>query len=283
MRLFLYDGFGKDHQMFSGIKQIIYISLIVFAGLGMVGCALFDSKEVSHGKKLFAFYCAHCHGEKGNGRGYNADNLDPHPRDLTDAGERYMADASNEDIFIAIKNGLSGVVWEDGLIKSGHEMDEEYGFGSTLMPYWGFTLSDDEIWSLVAFVRTLHKNDAEKVVIEAEEIHEKKAVVPKPVKVNIEGIQGPERARLAKEGMFLMDEKYACIGCHKINGEGGEVGPDLSRAGKRFNSKWVYRWLQYASSIKEETKMPDFAMPDEDALAITLYLKTLQAKIPQAQ
>jgi len=283
LRLFLYDGFGKGHQMSSGFKQIVYVSLVVVLGWGLGGCALFDSKEVKHGKKLFAFYCAQCHGEKGNGKGYNADNLDPHPRDLTDAGERYMADASNEDIFIAIKNGLSGVVWEDGLIKSGHEMDEEYGFGSTLMPYWGFTLSDDEIWSLVAFVRTLHKNDAEKVVIEAEEIHEKKEAIHKLKKVDFEKIQGPERSLLVKEGLYLLDEKYACMGCHKINGVGGEVGPDLSRAGKRFNSKWIYRWVQYASSIKEETKMPDFAMPDKDALAITLYLKTLQAKIPQTQ
>ena len=274
--------FVERFKRFERFKPFLYLTLAWIFSISFVSCALFESKEVSHGKKLFAFYCAHCHGEKGNGRGYNADNLDPHPRDLTDAGERYMGDATNDDIFNAIKKGLSGVVWDDQSIKPGKVMDEEYGFGSTLMPYWGFTFSDDEIWSLVAFVRTLHKNDAEKVVVEAEEIHEKKTSVPKPVNIDFNGIQGAERERLVKEGMFLIDEKYACIGCHKINGAGGEVGPDLSRAGKRFNSKWIYRWIQYASSIKD-TKMPDFAMPEEDALAITLYLKTLQAEVAQSQ
>ncbi|HEX9756542.1 MAG TPA: cytochrome c [Nitrospiria bacterium] len=277
------NHYSKPIKPFERFKPFLYFTLLgVFTTL-FVSCALFESKEVSHGKKLFSFYCAACHGEKGNGKGFNADNLDPHPRDLTDAGERYMADASNDDIFNAIKKGLSGVVWDDGSIKPAKVMDEEYGFGSTLMPYWGSTLSDDEIWSLVAFIRTLHKNDAEKVVVEAEEIHEKKGSVQKPVNVDFDGIQNAEKDRLVKEGAYLINEKYACMGCHKINGEGGEVGPDLSRAGKRFNSKWIYRWIQYASSIKKETKMPDFAMPDQDALAITLYLKTLQADIPKAE
>lgn len=252
-----------------GIAGILFVFL--------AGCALFESKEVAQGRKLFAFYCAHCHGEKGNGQGYNAQNLDPHPRDLTDRVEPYMAEASNEDIFNAIKRGLAGVVWPNHEIEPGFKYDEEYAFGSTLMPYWGFTFSDKEIWSLVAYVRTLHKNDAEKIELEMNNTEEKPHLQQVPVNVNFD-VQGPEREQLVEKGGKLFDEKYACLACHRINGEGGDVGPDLSRAGFRFNSKWVFRWIKYASSIKHETKMPNFAMPDEDALAITLFLKTLNSE-----
>ncbi len=259
------------------IKQGFLWGIVGISVLFLSSCALFESKEVSQGKKLFSFYCVHCHGEKGDGRGLNAELMDPRPRDLTDRGEAYMAGATNEDIFKSIKDGLAGVVWPDGKIKPGMDMDEEYAFGATTMPYWGATLSDDEIWSLVAFVRTLHKNDAEKVVLEEKEDgdEEKKHSV-RQVKVKVKfNVEGPERERLVQDGRKFYDEKYPCSACHKVNGEGGEVGPDLSRAGFRFNSKWIFRWIKHASSIKHDTKMPDFAMPDEDALAITLYLKTL--------
>ncbi len=261
--------------MHNRFRQVFFIIGMVLAVAGLSSCALFESKEVSKGRKLFGYYCAHCHGEKGNGKGYNAPNLDPHPRDLTDRVEAYMADATNEDVFLAIKNGLAGVVWPDGTIKPGMVYDEEYGFGSTLMPYWGNTLSDEEIWALVAFVRTLHSNDAEKITIPAEDLGTKKS----HLQLNLSGIdfdvKGPRRQALIERGENLYDEKYACSGCHSINGEGGEVAPDLARAGFRFNPEWIYRWVQYASSIKH-TKMPNFGMPEEDALAVTLYLGTLK-------
>ena len=263
--------------MLNRVRQFFLCAVVGVSVFSMASCALFESKEVSQGRKLFSFYCAHCHGEKGNGRGFNADNLDPHPRDLTDRVEPYMAEATNEDIFKAIKDGLAGVVWPDGEIKVGNQLDEDYGFGSTLMPYWGYTFSEDELWSLVAFVRSLHKNDAEKVELPGGEADEGKKIYAQ-VAVNVDfNVQGPERERLIQEGSILFDEKYACLACHSVGGEGGHVGPDLSRAGFRFNSKWIFRWIKSASSIKHDTKMPDFAMPDEDALAITLYLSTFKA------
>lgn len=262
--------------MLNTARQLSLWVLVVISTFFVTGCTLFESKEASKGRKLFSFYCAHCHGERGDGRGYNADLLDPRPRDLTDSVEPYMAEASNEEIFNAIKNGVAGVVSQSGEIKPGPlPVEDEEATGSTLMPYWGFTLSDEEIWSLVAYIRTLHPNEAEKVVISDNPGESKKSYPQVTVNVDF-NVQGPERERLIGQGKMLYSDKYSCPACHQINGSGGDVGPDLSRAGFRFNSKWVYRWVKYASSIKHETKMPNFAMPDEDALAITLYLSTLK-------
>ena len=261
-------------------RESLFWSMAGLAIFSLASCALFQSKEVSQGRKLFAYYCAHCHGEKGQGNGYNAQNLDPHPRDLTDSIEPYMGEASNEDIYNAIKNGVAGVSngghVAPGIPKQDESADDDGGHGSPLMPYWGFTLSEDEIWSLVAYVRTLHRNDAEKVKLpddpEAKKLHLEPVTKP-----DLSVLNGPERSKLVETGKVLYETKYACESCHRIGESGGMVGPELSRAGFRLNSEWVYRWVKYPQSIKPHTKMPNFGIPNEDAIAITAYLSTLKA------
>jgi mono/diheme cytochrome c family protein len=259
------------------LREVLFWSFAGLAICSMASCALFQSKEVSNGRKLFAYYCAHCHGEKGQGNGYNAQNLDPHPRDLTDSVEPYMGEASNEDIFKAIKYGVAGVVNGEhvapGILNKNEEDDE--GQGSPLMPYWGFTLSEDEIWSLVAYVRTLHPNDAEKVNL-PDDPDSKKLHLEPVAKPDLSVLNGPNRSKIAETGKELYETKYACESCHRIGESGGMVGPELSRAGFRLNSEWVYRWIKYPQSIQPHTKMPNFGMPNEDAIAITAYLSTLK-------
>jgi mono/diheme cytochrome c family protein len=89
------------------------------------------------GKVTFTYYCQTCHGETGAGDGFNAFNLDPRPRDLSDP--EFQKKKSDADLADAIRRGGSGV----GL--------------SALMPPWGHTLSDRQVGELVLYVRTLHK------------------------------------------------------------------------------------------------------------------------------
>ncbi len=91
--------------------------------------------EAGLGKVTFTHYCQTCHGETGAGDGFNAFNLDPHPRDLSDpAFQKKKSDAELAD---AIRRGGAGV----GL--------------SALMPPWGRTLSDRQVDELVLYLRTL--------------------------------------------------------------------------------------------------------------------------------
>jgi mono/diheme cytochrome c family protein len=96
------------------------------------------SYELRLGKRAFQHYCQSCHGETGAGDGFNAFNLDPRPRDLSDpAFQRKKTDAELAD---AIQRGGAGV----GL--------------SALMPPWGRTLSRAEIEQVVLYLRTLKKS-----------------------------------------------------------------------------------------------------------------------------
>jgi len=91
--------------------------------------------EVRLGKVTFTHYCQTCHGESGAGDGFNAFNLDPHPRDLSDP--EFQKKKSDAELADAIQRGGSGV----GL--------------SALMPPWGHTLSARQIDELVLYLRTL--------------------------------------------------------------------------------------------------------------------------------
>ena len=96
------------------------------------------SYELRLGRATFEHYCQTCHGETGAGDGFNAFNLDPHPRDLSDpAFQKKKTDADLADV---IARGGAGV----GL--------------SSLMPPWGRTLSREEIDQTILYLRTLRKH-----------------------------------------------------------------------------------------------------------------------------
>ena len=92
--------------------------------------------EARSGRDVYRHYCQSCHGETGAGDGFNAYNLDPHPRDFSDPGFQKKTDADLRD---AIRRGGAGV----GL--------------SPLMPPWGRTLSDRKIDDVVLYLRTLRR------------------------------------------------------------------------------------------------------------------------------
>jgi len=122
----------------------------VAAVTGAAGCALFQSEQVAKGQKLYAHYCMHCHGEHGRqNEGYNWGRMpDPRPKDLSNKGE--MSTFKDQEIFDTISRDMKDTTPEKG-DKIG---DEE--FAVPTMPTFKYTLSEEEIWSIVAYVRTLH-------------------------------------------------------------------------------------------------------------------------------
>ena len=88
---------------FSGVGALV--SMLGLIGM-TTGCTLFDNEFVATGRKLFNYYCADCHGETGEGNGFNAEFLDPRPRDLTDSKEKYLAGQTNEKIYETLSRDL---------------------------------------------------------------------------------------------------------------------------------------------------------------------------------
>ncbi len=135
-----------------GLRKLALAAVLagLAAVVGAAGCALFQSEQVAKGQQLYAHYCMHCHGEHGRqNEGYNWSKMpDPRPKDLSNKSE--MSTFKDDEIFSTISRDMKDTTPEKG-DKIG---DEE--FAVPTMPTFKHTLSEEEVWSIVAYVRTLH-------------------------------------------------------------------------------------------------------------------------------
>jgi cytochrome c oxidase cbb3-type subunit III len=140
-----------------------------------------DANAVRTGTSLFQAGCSDCHGIDAKGV------LGP---DLT---ALWAAGASDERLFQTIRQGVSG----------------------TPMP--SSRLADEEIWSILAYLRML----ATSVPVTA---------------TSGDAAHG--------EQVFWM----RCGSCHRVNGRGGYLGPDLSRVGSSRSRELLVRDIRDASA-----------------------------------
>lgn len=69
-------------------------------------------------------------------------------------------------------------------------------------------------------------------------------------------------------------ERYKCYACHRFNGYGGTLAPDLSFEGSRAQKKWMVEFLKNPQTIRPTLilRMPQFNMSDKDATIAAEYL-----------
>lgn len=89
----------------------------------------------SSGEEIFQIHCMMCHGEKGEGNGPAGASLRPKPGDIA-ASQKNLNDAY-----------LYWRIAEGG-------MHEPF---SSAMPSWKSILSEEEIWQVITYIRTLEK------------------------------------------------------------------------------------------------------------------------------
>lgn len=93
------------------------------------------TRSASHPPTLYRRFCAPCHGAQGRGDGPNATHLPVPP--AVHADSAFMARRTDDRLFDAIYAG-------------GYPLGR-----SATMPAFGATLSRDEIWALVGYLRAL--------------------------------------------------------------------------------------------------------------------------------
>jgi len=125
-----------------------------------------NADAIRSGMGMFRARCADCHGV--DARGIRSP-------DLTQV---WASGRTDEGLFKTLRNGIP----------------------NTEMPAVGARVSDDEIWKILAYLRTL--------------------AAPAPT--------DPPRGN-AENGERLF--RVHCSSCHRVNGRGGRFGPDLSRVG----------------------------------------------------
>jgi len=89
----------------------------------------FGAEAAAAGAEIFKANCELCHGPQGHGDGIAGQSLEPKPRNLAD---------------------LQATVGDDFLFWRIHE-----GKPGTSMVAWKGILSDEQIWQIVSFIRTL--------------------------------------------------------------------------------------------------------------------------------
>ena len=130
-------------------RQTMVMSLCVLIGILAVaifsgrasaqpgGAARSPQAGTPRGKDLYDKHCVECHGPSGQGDGPAARILMPRPRDLTGGKYKIRSTESgsiptDDDLLRAVRQGLQG----------------------TAMPAWDKLLSESEIGSVVAYIKT---------------------------------------------------------------------------------------------------------------------------------
>lgn len=112
--------------------------IMITMALGLVLSAAGSAQAAVDAKQVFDFYCAQCHGEKGDGKGVNVTkSFSTDPRNFTVTAD--MEKRSDDDIRTVIRDGGPAIS------------------KSPLMPPWSATLSDAEVDGLLAHIRKLCK------------------------------------------------------------------------------------------------------------------------------
>ena len=72
-------------------------------------------------------------------------------------------------------------------------------------------------------------------------------------------------------------ERYKCYTCHKFNGYGGDLAPDLSYEGSRAERQWLVEFLKSPETLRPTLilRMPQFNMSDKDAATLADYISTV--------
>lgn len=94
-----------------------------------------DKGSVEKGEKLFVQDCVTCHGKSGLGDGIAGSALNPKPSNLTSSSVQKQSDGA---IFWKISNGRNAMI------------------------PWKYSLSENQRWQLVNFIRTLAKKNVKK-------------------------------------------------------------------------------------------------------------------------
>lgn len=117
-----------------------------------------------------------------------------------------------------------------------------------------FRLNDDQINSVVAFLKwtsEINTNDWP------------------PAPEGIAGEQQPPGAQV-----FLAQH---CNTCHKIEGSGGDLAPDLTHVGSRRTRDWILDQINNPRAHKADSIMPSFAQLSEtDKQSLADYLANLR-------
>ena len=210
-----------------------------------------DATKIARGGRHFDAYCVACHGAPGIAPEPFALGLTPTPANLAHTAREWKP----ADLFWTIRHGIK----------------------MTGMPAWKYRLSDDEIWSIVAFLRVLPTLTPDRY---------RREIGGRPPAATV--VVRTQRATTgdAARGKRAIHQ-YACATCHAIPGIVGAnapVGPPLEGIATRAfiagvvpnTPATMIAWLREPQAFRPDGAMPNLGMSEADAADIAAYLATLR-------
>ena len=177
-------------------QNTIFLTLLLaLASVFSVADAQNAPEASEEGKRVYEKSCAHCHGTEGRGDGSAAENLLPRPRDFTRGLYKIRSTETgqvptDQDLFDIITEGMPG----------------------SSMPGWETSLSTNERWEVVAYIKTFYDGFKENTA---------------PRQIDLSGkIAYAEQS--IETGKALYTE-LGCVECHGNVGRGdGTSAPTLT-------------------------------------------------------
>jgi mono/diheme cytochrome c family protein len=209
-----------------------------------------DATMKTRGAKCFATHCVQCHGAPGVSRADEGKGMLPIASSLAQSGREWPPQ------------------WLYYVVSKGVRM--------TGMPAWEYRMSEQSIWSTVAFLRELP-------VLSAAEYQ---ALADRGSGFACEPANLPPQPYSAETAKIVL-RQYACHSCHRIEGVIGPesyAGPvlvDWSRrkyiAGEVPNTyENLVRWIREPQAMSPQTLMPDLNVSDDHARQMATYLMSLR-------
>ncbi|MDO8813003.1 MAG: ethylbenzene dehydrogenase-related protein [Gallionella sp.] len=216
------------------------LALLAFCtALFIAGQAAAKPGDADKGKEIYDKRCTWCHGAEGDGAGAAKDMLNPPPRDFTSGNYKIKTSSfedmapNDDDIFRMVRDGMPG----------------------TSMPGWSDVLSEQDMWNLVAYVKTFAGFD-------------------KPPATQVDfGTRISSSAESIEKGRKLYEDGDRCVECHGKSGKGSASKRLKGDAGERtwprnLTKPWTFRGSDDPKDIFARistgiagTEMPSFADP----------------------
>lgn len=207
--------------------------------------SLSDAGMIRQGFVCYRDHCENCHGAPAVARGEAGKGMLPSPTSLTQ----------------------SALEWPPAHLY----YVTKYGIRMTGMPAWSLRMSEQGLWSTVAFLKHMPRMSRDEYAqwIDSVEAECPRNMAPAPV--------------YTRERGQIVLRQYACENCHRIDdmvGPDTHIGPPLTDWRKRKyiagvlpnNEENLVRWIVAPHEVSPGTLMPDLRVPPAHAREMATYL-----------
>jgi cytochrome c1 len=201
-------------------------------------------QQIAHGKLLVMNYgCASCHEINGIKK---PDNFAP---DLSRIGSKSI----NQLLFLpgmphTITSYIAGKIRTPRAFQTGLKMPQ-------------FNFTPEQVDALTTVLLSFNERAA-----------------TLPPSLIIAGTTESKYEPAGKAGQLMRD--LACFSCHRINGHGGDLAPDLSFEGSAVQKQWLESFLKNPGTLRPALirRMPKFNLTDSEISQLSDYIMTVYQK-----